>query len=880
VRVFLKSKKLLKDPTLLERLADLEAWPSRLESFASNTSYRNALGPGFRGIETDWKRLREAAALARDVFHWLGGQLARTLLGQAEMIGESLGLTGDLADQLEVCIHDLADLLGRGAAGASSGVLALSRSAAKERLAAICGHAARSLGALEPVRPTNNDTLDTIGDLIGRARKLRRFRTRIHELVGDSDFLGGLHIGIYNTQLEPFRVTLRAVITLINIPELPARVSTWLLSADSWARLLQLRQAIGCLADALNLWQKSAQRLEEFGWINPSSVLASENLTRPVHAIVEAFSKASEDVEIFPLWAEHLRVKRWFAENGHEDLITFMSAHSLPIATFASLARVAFWEGWLRRVEELYPDAFAVFRQEKETALEAFQLADRELPVLHRLHIVHEIYRPLRDIAPGVQVGRAADLTDLALIERELNKKKRHVPARELIRRSGQALRQLMPCWMMGPAAVAQFLPPGQIEFDLLVVDEASQVRPEDALGSLARAKQVVIVGDSKQMPPSDAFSIQIEPDEEREDEAAPAEELESILDVFGNFLSAVSLRWHYRSQHHSLVLYSNEFFYDRDLLIPPSVQLGEGPLGVKWHYCAQSAYRAGRNAPEASEVARILAEHVLENSLRPEEKQDSVAVVAMNRQQQDLIEELFDRLTKESAELADALERFRPKAPIIVRNLENIQGDERDVVIISFTYGPDVATGVVAQRFGPINRAGGWRRLNVLFTRARMRTVVVSSMRSEQVLPRIRHGDDGVMHLRNYLKFAETGLLPDAPDGPRSEPESEFELSVGRFVQGLGFQAHYQVGSQGFLIDIAIPDPGSPTRYLCGIECDGAPYHSHPTARDRDRLREEILRARGWDIYRIWSTDWYRNRSTETERLRNYLKRRAAGEP
>jgi very-short-patch-repair endonuclease len=238
--------------------------------------------------------------------------------------------------------------------------------------------------------------------------------------------------------------------------------------------------------------------------------------------------------------------------------------------------------------------------------------------------------------------------------------------------------------------------------------------------------------------------------------------------------------------------------------------------------------------------------------------------------------EELFDRKTKEWPDLASALERFKPSAPVIVRNLENIQGDERDVVIISFTYGPDVATGKVAQRFPLINRAGGWRRLNVLFTRARLRTIVVSSMKSEQILPRTERTDDGVVHLRNYLKFAETGRLPDSPDGPRREPDTEFERSVGRIGQNLGFDVHYQVGTMGFFIDLAIPDPASSARYLCGIECDGAPYHSHPTARDRDRLREEILRTRGWDIYRIWSTDWYRNRKTEVERLRSYLRQKA----
>jgi very-short-patch-repair endonuclease len=247
-----------------------------------------------------------------------------------------------------------------------------------------------------------------------------------------------------------------------------------------------------------------------------------------------------------------------------------------------------------------------------------------------------------------------------------------------------------------------------------------------------------------------------------------------------------------------------------------------------------------------------------------------------MNRSQQELIEELFDTKTREWPQLAAAIESFKPSAPVIIRNLENIQGDERDVVIISFTYGPDVATGVVAQRFALINRSGGWRRLNVLFSRARLRTIVVSSMKSEQVLPHAEHAENGVVHLRNYLKFAETGRLPDAPDGPRREPDSEFERSVGRIVRSLGFEVHFQVGTMGFFIDLAIPDPASSGRYLCGIECDGAPYHSHPTARDRDRLREQILRKRDWDIFRIWSTDWYRNRETEVERLRRYLRQRA----
>ena len=363
---------------------------------------------------------------------------------------------------------------------------------------------------------------------------------------------------------------------------------------------------------------------------------------------------------MLPQWADYVRVRKWFVDHQHGELLAFLSQHNLPVQMLAPLARAAFWEAWLRVAETMRPEAFEMARHEKETARNAFQSNDRNLLQQNCAFVAREVYRPRGEIAPGRQVGRAADLTNLALIDREIGKQKRHVPARELVRRSGHALQQLMPCWMMGPGAVAQFLPAGRIEFDVLVVDEASQVRPEDSLGSLARAKQIVIVGDSKQMPPSDVFSVHVERDEEDEAEAGPAEELESVLDVFSKFLSAPSLGWHYRSQHHSLILYSNEFFYDRRLLIPPSTQIGDGPLGVKWHYCANANFTNRRNPVEAEEVVRLLSQHIITNANEPADRQESVAVVTMSRTQQELIEELFDRKTKEWPDLASALESLQ----------------------------------------------------------------------------------------------------------------------------------------------------------------------------------------------------------------------------
>jgi very-short-patch-repair endonuclease len=248
------------------------------------------------------------------------------------------------------------------------------------------------------------------------------------------------------------------------------------------------------------------------------------------------------------------------------------------------------------------------------------------------------------------------------------------------------------------------------------------------------------------------------------------------------------------------------------------------------------------------------------------------MGVVAMNAVQQDLIAERWEKACKDDPDLEAALTEFTSKTSLFIRNLENVQGDERDVILISTTYGKNAA-GEMHQRFGPVNKAGGWRRLNVLFTRARKRIHLVTSIVHSDVLQDIKQAESGRTFLRKYLQYAETGHLPDSGTaGFKGSPDSGFEESVARCLLGLGYEFHYQVGVQGFFIDIGVIHPDQPGQYLCGIECDGAAYHSHPIARDRDRIRQEILENRGWKIFRIWSTDWYRNRKLEMERLHSYL--------
>jgi very-short-patch-repair endonuclease len=385
-------------------------------------------------------------------------------------------------------------------------------------------------------------------------------------------------------------------------------------------------------------------------------------------------------------------------------------------------------------------------------------------------------------------------------------------------------------------------------------MDEASQLKPEEAIGAIARGGQVVIVGDPKQLPPTNFFQrVAFDDDSVTDDEDRTAiEEGESILDVASTLYQPVRrLRWHYRSRHHSLIAFSNREFYQGDLVIFPSAYHESPSLGVKYHAVRNGVFEGRRNVPEAAAVVDAVLDHM---QGRPEE---SLGVVALNFEQRELIEEPFALAYQERM-------NGGPE-PLFIKNLENVQGDERDVIFISITYGPDVR-GNQYQRFGPINGPNGHRRLNVLFTRAKRRVEVFSSLDSEKIQT-TGSSAWGLRALKQYLTFARTGILDVADDGG-SQPSNDFERSVGAVLKDKGFEVVPKVGVAGFFIDLAVKHPTKAGTYVLGVECDGASYHSGRSARDRDRLRQQILENQGWKIHRVWSTDWFKSRNTEIKRL------------
>ncbi|QQS55730.1 MAG: DUF3320 domain-containing protein [Candidatus Competibacteraceae bacterium] len=493
-----------------------------------------------------------------------------------------------------------------------------------------------------------------------------------------------------------------------------------------------------------------------------------------------------------------------------------------------------------------------------------FRDLDRTLLKLNRIKLASQHWENLPHSTGGGQLG---------VLAREFEKKARHLPIRKLMTRAARAIQAIKPVFMMSPLSIASYLPPGSVSFDLVVFDEASQVKPVDALGAIARGRQLVVVGDSKQLPPTRFFDAMIgDGDEDEEIESATAD-MESILGlIVSRGAPQRMLRWHYRSRHDSLIAVSNHEFYNDRLVIFPSPHAERNHLGLVFRPLPDTAYDRGKtrtNPLEAKAVAEAVLDHARQ---RPDL---TLGVAAFSSAQTQAILDHLELLRRRDSTCEDFFNQH-PHEPFFVKNLESVQGDERDVIFISIGYGK-TAEGYVAHNFGPLNGEGGERRLNVLITRARLRCEVFTNLRHDDI-DLARTQSRGVAALKTFLKYAETGVL-DVPRPTGGEADSPFEEAVMQAIASHGHQLHAQVGSGGFFIDLAVLDHEQPGRYLLGIECDGATYHSSRSARDRDRLRQQVLEGLGWRIHRIWSTDWFTYPDRELRKALAAIEQAKAGQ-
>ena len=452
--------------------------------------------------------------------------------------------------------------------------------------------------------------------------------------------------------------------------------------------------------------------------------------------------------------------------------------------------------------------------------------------------------------------------SEYGTLRRILEQKRPRKSLRRLITDMPNALTQLTPCVLMSPLSISQYLPADQKAFDVVIFDEASQITVWDAIGSIARAGQTIVAGDPKQLPPTNFFGRSDDGLDDDLDEG----DLESILDeMLGAGIPTRHLAWHYRSKNESLITFSNHNYYGGNLITFPSPTLEDKAVRL---VRVNGVYQKGGGRTNREEANAIVAEIVrrLKNDIFNEEKR-TIGVVTFNAEQQRLIENLLDEERRHHPDIEphfsdDLIE------PVFVKNLESVQGDERDVILFSITYGPD-ASGKISMNFGPLNREGGERRLNVAITRARSEMVVFSSLGADEI-DLSRTSATGVRDLKHFLDFADRGIkaLGEAVFGSRGDFDSPFEVAVARGLQERGWIVHPQIGVSAFRVDIGIVHPDFAGRYLVGVECDGATYHRSATARDRDKIREEILSRLGWKLLRLWSTDYWVDNEGELDRL------------
>ena len=563
------------------------------------------------------------------------------------------------------------------------------------------------------------------------------------------------------------------------------------------------------------------------------------------------------------------------SEEGLQSVATVAAINPMAAESLTNWFERAWYESIVETAISERPALRDFNGQLHEGRIERFKSFDRQSLAYNRIRVASAHRRkaslphqlPDRLVKPDSHQG-AEQMRErqqqLRVLQREIQKRSRHKPIRLLLKEAGCIIQELKPVFMMSPLSIANYLAPKSVAFDLVVFDEASQVRPVDALGALLRAEKAVVVGDSRQLPPSSFFDRVLQSGEETEGEdESVTTDIESILELFAS-KGAPSryLRWHYRSRHESLIAVSNREFYDNNLVIFPSPDAGREDAGLRFHHLPDTVYDRGRSAANPGE-AEAVAKAVMEHAVNTPDL--SLGVAAFSQSQAQAIEDRLEMLRLQD----DSGEEFfadHPEEPFFVKNLENVQGDERDVIFISIGYGRD-ATGQISMNFGPLNNQGGERRLNVLITRAKHQCHVFANLRANDIeLSRTRSA--GIRALKTFLAYAETGIMPlDVPYESDFSVDSPFQREVARRLEMLGYQVQQEVASGNKFVDIGIVDPERPGRYIIGIECDGASYHSSRSARDRDRLREQVLEGLGWTLHRVWSTDWFNNPERELRR-------------
>ncbi len=588
----------------------------------------------------------------------------------------------------------------------------------------------------------------------------------------------------------------------------------------------------------LNAFNKTIQSFKEIEdyFINKKFSLTNiEDLEKEIHPLLNNLNYLDE-ILMFRDEYESLsdEIKKFIQEYFSQKLVSKLSA------VFLNSYYLQLLEETLKKKNLSSP----------KNKIQQFKDLDFEVRDVKRFKIMDAIEQE----QPNLNYKSHGD-NEVSLLKRENEKKRRLKPIRNLLDEIPNLVFTLKPCFMMSPLSVSQYINPNIIQFDIVIFDEASQIMPEDAISCLIRAKQAIVVGDTQQLPPTSFFTSGREDDFVEEE----IEDLESFLSECSTKFRTKPLLWHYRSKNEHLIAFSNRFFYENRLITFPNAKTQDNS-GLEFNYIKRGIYDRGKsrkNRIEAEEIVKTYKE------IKKKFPDKSMGIIAFSIAQEEAIREEFRIAGINIDESIDA-----DKEELFIKNLETVQGDERDIIIISVGYGKD-STGKLSYNFGPLNKEGGYKRLNVAITRSRFKTVVLASITPEE-LDEDKINVDGVRHLKHYLDYAKNkdfNKFLQKAEGIGFD--SSFEESVYDVLVKEGFSVSSQVGCSGYRLDLAIKHPKNQGEYILGVECDGAQYHSSKYARDRDKVRQSILEDLGWNIHRIWSDDWLNNREYEIKRIK-----------
>ncbi len=594
---------------------------------------------------------------------------------------------------------------------------------------------------------------------------------------------------------------------------------------------------------------------------------AKEHISRQFLPVVLDLEKQGYEYCIRKLegcLAEFDKLGNWISFSGllqqiaEADLQSFVDCaieKQIEPKSIPGAYRRVFYKHWIENVIFSTPELASFSRITQDQAVQNFVKKDSLQYEISKVQIRSELSqaRPNLDMVAGG--------SSVAILRREGQKKRKQMPIRKLLSETGSLVQIIKPCFLMSPLSVSTFLDPEKISFDTIVFDEASQIFPQDAIGAIYRGKQLIVVGDSRQMPPSNFFNSSADIDDDDE-EVGDVTDFESILDICSSVFTTERLAWHYRSHYEQLIAFSNLNFYNNNLVTFPSSSTDHKGIGVDYYYVDGVFDRKSKtNRKEAEFIVDLIYQNIKDHPTR------SLGVVAFSVAQQNMIDKILSKRREEDP----SYEWFFKEdcaEPFFIKNLETVQGDERDTIIFSVAYAKD-SQGRFIHNFGPLNREGGERRLNVAVTRAKDNVQLVASIHYTDINLN-NTGSEGVRLLRAYLDYAQNGeqaLERAVSVSTEDRFDSYFEQEVCDFLRDQGYTVDTQIGCSGYRIDLGLRKPDS-SNYLLAIECDGATYHSSKNTRDRDSLRQRILENMGWKFYRIWSTDWYRNTAIEKERL------------